>query len=79
MINMAEYGIPQRRKRVIFFGVRDDLNIDPRFLVPQKPHNKDSLLLKDRLKFPDLTENCKEFKNHNYHIGDPKRGTKLYV
>ena len=33
-ISMEEYGVPQRRKRVIVIGVREDLNIEPEILFP---------------------------------------------
>jgi len=31
-----EYGVPQKRKRVIVIGVRNDLNISPESLYPDK-------------------------------------------
>lgn len=35
-LNFEEYGVPQRRKRIIIIGVREDLNVNPRELLPTK-------------------------------------------
>lgn len=35
ILNAAEYGVPQTRHRVIFIGVRKDINIDPKLLYPE--------------------------------------------
>ena len=42
LINAANYGIPQKRERVIIVGVRDSLNIDWSF--PEETHSHDRLL-----------------------------------
>jgi len=42
VINAADYGIPQRRERVIFVGFRGDLNVEWRF--PDATHSQDRLL-----------------------------------
>ena len=34
LFNTADYGVPQTRKRIIIIGVRNDLNIEPRFPRP---------------------------------------------
>jgi DNA (cytosine-5)-methyltransferase 1 len=34
VLNAANYGVPQARERVIFIGVREDLNLDPVFPTP---------------------------------------------
>ena len=31
-----EYAVPQKRKRVIIIGIRNDLNVDPESLYPTK-------------------------------------------
>lgn len=36
ILNSIDYGVPQKRKRVIVIGVRDDLSIDPESLYPEK-------------------------------------------
>lgn len=38
LINVADYGIPQDRKRVFYIGFRKDLNIKFNFPVPTKEH-----------------------------------------
>lgn len=42
MIDAADYGIPQRRERVIMVGIRDDLDVEWSF--PQKTHSLESLI-----------------------------------
>ena len=42
LLNAANYGVPQRRERVIIVGVRADLGVDWSF--PDPTHSRDSLL-----------------------------------
>lgn len=42
VLNAANYGVPQRRERVVFVGFRDDLDLEWNFPVPT--HGADSLL-----------------------------------
>lgn len=42
VLNAANYGVPQRRERVVFVGFRDDLGIEWSF--PEETHSIDSLL-----------------------------------
>ncbi len=42
LVNAADYGVPQKRERVIIVGFRDDLHIDWKF--PEPTHSEDSLL-----------------------------------
>lgn len=42
LVNAANYGIPQKRERVIIVGVRDDLGIEWSF--PKETHSEESLL-----------------------------------
>jgi DNA (cytosine-5)-methyltransferase 1 len=42
VLNAANYGIPQRRERVVFVGFRSDLNVEWSF--PDETHSLDSLL-----------------------------------
>ena len=42
ILNAANYGVPQRRERVLFVGFRDDLDVEWRF--PVSTHSADSLL-----------------------------------
>ena len=39
LLNSANYGVPQKRERVIFIGTRNDLNIDINY--PRETHNRD--------------------------------------
>jgi DNA (cytosine-5)-methyltransferase 1 len=48
VVNAANYGIPQRRERVIFAGFRSDLNIEWSF--PEETHTLDALLWSQRPK-----------------------------
>ncbi|MCD8206648.1 MAG: DNA cytosine methyltransferase, partial [Bacteroidales bacterium] len=42
LVNAADYGVPQKRERVIIVGVRSDLGIDWSF--PSPTHSEDALL-----------------------------------
>ena len=42
VLNAADYGIPQRRERVVFVGFRSDLGL--RWNFPEKTHSLDALL-----------------------------------
>lgn len=42
VLNAADYGVPQRRERVVFVGFRDDLGMDWSF--PKETHSIDALL-----------------------------------
>lgn len=42
VLNSANYGVPQRRERVVFVGFRDDLGIEWTF--PKETHSLDALL-----------------------------------
>jgi DNA (cytosine-5)-methyltransferase 1 len=77
MLNAADYGVPQDRKRVFFVGIRKDLNFKFKFPAPQE----DKLTLKDAIYdlkdnvLPALPQNktngelC-HVANHEYMIGD---------
>lgn len=42
LLNAADYGVPQKRERVIIVGIRNDLNISWDF--PESTHSEDALL-----------------------------------
>ncbi|MBM9520602.1 DNA cytosine methyltransferase [Desulforhopalus vacuolatus] len=42
LVNAADYGVPQKRERVIIVGIRNDLNLSWSF--PQPTHSEESLL-----------------------------------
>jgi DNA (cytosine-5)-methyltransferase 1 len=42
LVNAANYGVPQKRERVIIVGIRNDLNIS--WCFPDETHSEDSLL-----------------------------------
>lgn len=58
VLNAADYGVPQRRERVLFIGFRDDLDVEWHF--PRETHSAERLLWDqyrdgsywDRLKVP---------------------------
>lgn len=75
LAKMADYGVPQKRERVIFIGTRSDLDINPELLFPEPPKVIDrDLKLKANLIFGDPRES--QYTNHNYHTGNSK-GTKM--
>ncbi len=76
LVNAKDYNVPQDRKRVIFVGYRNDLNME--FSVPSKSPNK--LTLKDAIfdlnesAVPALDKNYTnvhtgKFSNNEYMIG----------
>jgi len=54
LINASDYGVPQNRHRVVFIGVRKDLNI--RFNFPY-PQNRNDLTLRSILDIPAIVPN----------------------
>ncbi|MFK8105494.1 MAG: DNA cytosine methyltransferase [Saprospiraceae bacterium] len=63
MLNAADYGVPQDRKRVFFVGFRDDLQ--RKFEFPEKIHKQ--FTLKDAIY--DLKDNALPALNKNYSQG----------
>lgn len=75
LVNVADYGIPQGRKRVFYIGFRKDLNVDFHFPQPNKIKRtlKDAIWdLKDTA-VPSLEKNYANpdvvFSNHEYLQG----------
>lgn len=54
LINASDYGVPQNRQRVLFVGIRKDLDME--FVFPKK-QEKEGLLLGDILNIPDGAAN----------------------
>lgn len=54
LINASDYGVPQNRQRVLFIGIRKDLNID--FMFPKKMDKK-GLTVGDILDIPNDVPN----------------------
>ncbi|WP_443711712.1 DNA cytosine methyltransferase [Ruminococcus bromii] len=79
LVNAADYGVPQDRKRVFYIGFRKDLKIDFKFPNPSTPNAKDKLTMKDAIgdlvdtPVPALPKNKTngdlEIPNHEYYIG----------
>ena len=42
LLNAADYGVPQKRERVVIVGIRNDLNLSWNF--PEETHSEDALL-----------------------------------
>jgi DNA (cytosine-5)-methyltransferase 1 len=49
LVNAADYGVPQDRKRVFYIGFRKDLDIDFKFPKPTTPKKEDKLTLRDAI------------------------------
>ena len=43
LVNMADYGVPQTRQRVIIIGQRQDLGDEMLFKFPEKRHGKNGI------------------------------------
>jgi DNA (cytosine-5)-methyltransferase 1 len=66
MLNVADYGIPQDRKRVFFVGYRSDLGIEFEFPKPTHLENKIPLIKA----IGDLKDNVLPALDKNYTNGD---------
>lgn len=64
LVNAADYGVPQDRKRVFYIGFRDDLNVDYHF--PETFKNKVSL----KEAIYDLKDNVLKARDKNKTNGD---------
>jgi DNA (cytosine-5)-methyltransferase 1 len=74
-VNACDYGVAQDRERVLFFGLRKDLNLEPNLkLVKQQPLTlKDVLFDLKGLEVPALAKNKTNpvaKNNHEYFLGD---------
>ena len=79
LVNAADYGVPQDRKRVFYIGFRKDLNINFDFPEPTTPKEKQKKTLKDAIgdlvdsAVPALPKNKTNGKldilNHEYFVG----------
>ena len=71
LVNAADYGVPQKRERVIIVGFRGDLKVDWKF--PEQTHSEDALLWdkyvtgeywkKHHVENPESDEVCKTMRN----------------
>lgn len=75
LVNVADYGIPQDRKRVFYIGFRKDLNVDFHFPQPNtiKRTLKDAIWDLKETAVPSLDKNYANpdvvFSNHEYFQG----------
>ncbi len=79
LVNAADYGVPQDRKRVFYIGFRKDLNIKFEFPKPTTPNIEQKLTMKNVIwdlkdsAVPALPKNKTngklEILNHEYYIG----------
>lgn len=80
MVNSADFGVPQDRKRVFYIGFRKDLSINFEFPKPTTPKQEDKVTLKTAI--GELVETARpaleknktngelEILNHEYYVGD---------
>lgn len=54
LVNFADFGVPQLRERVLFIGVKKELNID--FIAPEFTHKNNHINVKKA--FEKLPKNC---------------------
>ena len=79
LVNAADYGVPQDRKRVFYIGFRKDLNADFRFPEPTTPYKHQKITLKEAIgdladsAIPALAKNKTNgilpIHNHEYFTG----------
>ena len=80
LVNAADYGVPQDRKRVFYIGFRKDLKIEFKFPKPTTPNKEDKITLEHAIgdlkdtAIPALEKNKTNGPlstlNHEYFIGD---------
>jgi DNA (cytosine-5)-methyltransferase 1 len=76
LIKMVDYGIPQKRERVIFFGIKNEIDLDPKLMVPPKLSIVPDLTLKTTLN--SITD-AFGVNNHNLHISTKVKQHWFYV
>jgi DNA (cytosine-5)-methyltransferase 1 len=64
LVNFADYGVPQLRERVLFIGVREDIEKD--FVMPKPTHKKHITSFEA---FQNIDTSC---ENHNFMKSMPK-------
>lgn len=79
LVNAADYGVPQDRKRVFYIGIRKDLNIKFKFPEPTTPLPEQKKTLRDAIgdlvdtAVPALPKNktngVLKIPNHEYFVG----------
>lgn len=79
VLNAADYGVPQERKRILIVGVRDDLGVDYQFPAPthgpgcEQPHTTIRDAIGDMPEWPEGEFYAREF--HWYYLSrDRRRG-----
>lgn len=79
VLNAADYGVPQERKRILIVGVRDDLGVDYQFPAPthgpgcEQPHITIRDAIGDLPEWPEGEFYAREF--HWYYLSrDRRRG-----
>ena len=79
VLNAADYGVPQERKRILIVGVRDDLGVDYQFPSPthgpgcEQPHVTIRDAIGDMPEWPEGEFYAREF--HWYYLSrDRRRG-----
>jgi len=66
LLNAADYGVPQKRERIVFVGFRSDLGI--RWKFPEKTHSFEAL----------LWDQCRSLEYWNEHqVPFPERSTDI--
>ena len=70
LVNFADYGVPQLRERVLFIGIRKD--IDEEFNIPEPTHKENHVTVEEA--FKNIDKKC---VNHNYMKQLPSTTAKL--
>lgn len=55
LVNFADYGVPQLRERVLFIGIRNDINDE--FNIPEPTHTKETYVTSGEA-FQNINQNC---------------------
>lgn len=68
LVNFADFGVPQLRQRVLFIGVRKDLNVE--FIPPEFTHKNNHITAKKAFKDLPTENECIHMKqlNSSHHV-----------
>lgn len=68
VLNAADFGVPQERKRIFIVGIRDDLDVEYKFPEPSHGKGRDTAHLTIQDAIGDLPEwPVGEFYDHDFH------------
>jgi DNA (cytosine-5)-methyltransferase 1 len=77
LVNAADYGVAQDRKRVFYIGFRKDLDVDFKFPEPTTRNKDEKTTLKDVIL--DLQDNAVPAFDKNHHNPEAKNSNEYFI